>query len=126
MKRPIVSHLPLVALALGAVAVAGAAVWLLRRSSPAPELAEPRATTVPTLSEEWEELAPSSLSFGAELDSDDRVNARPVGRNAGFQTPDDYDAFSPEELGAAFLAGATDTALEEAPGSTSEISGFQI
>jgi hypothetical protein len=128
MKRPIASHFYPVAFALGAVAVASAAAWLLRRSGPAPELVDRPIAAVPVLSgeiseEDWQDLPPSSLSFEEARDSQP-VDARPARQNVGLQSPDDYDALSPEELGAAFLAGAT--ALEEPPSATSEIAGFRI
>lgn len=126
MKRSIASHFYPVAFALGAVAIAGAAAWLLRRSGPVPELADRTIASPPAIAEEWEDLPPSSFSFEADMESDEPVDARPIGRNTGFHGPDDHDALSPEELGAAFLAGATDTALEGPPSSTSEIAGFQI
>ena len=120
-----------IAIALGAVAIAGAAAWLLRRSAPASTWADPAAAALPAAAEAWQDVweeAPNSFSFEPELESeqDREVSARPMGRNAGFRAPDDYDALSPEDLGAAFLAGATDTALEEAPSSTAEIAGFQV
>lgn len=126
MKPSVASHFYPVAFALSAVAVAGAAAWLLRRSGPAPELVDSAIAAVPAITEEWEDLPPTSFSFEADLETDEPVDARPAGRNAGFHSPDDHDALSPEELGAAFLAGATDTALEGPPSSTSEIAGFQI
>jgi hypothetical protein len=126
MKRSIASRFHPVAFFLGAVAIAGAAAWLLRRSGPAPGLVDRAITAPPAVSEAWEDLPPSSFSFEADLESDEPVDARPVGRNAGFHSPDDRDALSPEELGAAFLAGATDTALDEPPSSTSEIAGFRM
>jgi hypothetical protein len=39
---------------------------------------------------------------------------------------EDYESIDPEDLGAAFLAGATDTPLEPEPRSTAELAGFQI
>ena len=115
--------LPLVA---GAACAAGIAAWLWHRHNQAPAPVESAAAAIPERTDELEESPPDSFSFEPERESTRALSARPSGRNAGYQTPDEYDALAPEELGAAFLAGATDTALDEPPSSTAELSGFQI
>lgn len=96
----------------GAAVVAATVTWLLRRS------AESHATSAPA-TPDWHRLEP-------EPDPLPQVSARPSVRHGSPSSPDDYDALSPEDLGAAFLAGATDTALDEPPSSIAELQGFRI
>jgi hypothetical protein len=122
------SRFPFV-LALGGLAAVGAALfWLTRRSDDQRDL----VVQSPLQSEAYwdedglEDVSPSSYAFEPEPLSDGRITARPSDRSVSLQSFDDLDALSPEELGTAFLTGATDTSIEPAPHSTAEISGFQI
>jgi hypothetical protein len=119
------------ALALGGVAVVGlAAAWYARRSA---FLAGP-ATSAPLLHAEEPlavaeyafEPSPDSFTLEAEPPSESNLTARPKSHSLGILSHDDSDALLPEELGQAFLAGATDTALDEPPRSTAEASGFRL
>lgn len=123
--------LKVVAIAVGGVAAAAlATAWVARRSgisapgiaaAPAPIATEPSLTI-----DEAFEPSPDSFTFEAEPASEATFTARPKGHTLGILSHDDYDAFEPEELGAAFLAAATDTALDEPPRSTADVSGFQV
>jgi hypothetical protein len=126
MSPELASRLRPLAFVAGAVCAAGIAVWLSRRhgQGSAESAADAAASDFDT--DELEDSPPNSYTFEAEPNSTRVLSARPSGRNAGYHTPDDYGALSPEELGAAFLAGATDTALDEPPSSTAELSGFQV
>lgn len=108
----------------GAAVVAATVTWWLRRS------AEPRVAVEPlpavTEGVRPRALPPTWSRLETEPESSPRISARPSVRHDSPSSPDDYDALSPEDLGAAFLAGATDTALDEPPSSIAEIQGFRI
>jgi len=72
------------------------------------------------------EPSPDSFTVEAVPPSESNLTARPKSHSLGILPHDDYEALLPEELGEAFLAGATDTPLDEPPRSTAEASGFQI
>lgn len=111
-------------LASGAVVASATVLWLVRRT--AENHAPPEPASVPlSVREDWEE-PPNSFSFEPAEAPSEGVTARPSARPTGISSPDDYDSLSPDDLGAAFLAGATDTSLDEPPSSTAELSGFQI
>lgn len=98
-------------------------LWLVRRSGENQKT--PEVASAPSVGENFEE-SPSSYSFEPAAPPTEGVTARPSERPTGISSPDDYDSLSPDDLGAAFLAGATDTSLDEPPSSTAELSGFQI
>ncbi|HYJ09856.1 MAG TPA: hypothetical protein VEX18_12630 [Polyangiaceae bacterium] len=115
-----------VALVAGGAAVAAATVaWLLRRAAESRETREHRP---PAIAEGKRHRLPLPhwSRFEPEPERLPQVSARPSVRHEGPSSPDDYDALSPEDLGAAFLAGATDTALDEPPSSIAELQGFRI
>jgi hypothetical protein len=114
-----------VALVAGGAALAAATVaWLFRRAVDSRETSEHRP---PATVEGARHLVPSPHWPRFEPEPElPQVSARPSVRPEGRSSPDDYDALSPEDLGAAFLAGATDTALDDPPGSIAELQGFQI
>jgi hypothetical protein len=127
MPRPHAISIQSIALVLGGFVVAGTAVgWLIRRFGAVAEPLQPPPTNASALLELPEEPAPSSFSFEPEPASQSHWSAQPAARRPGIVSLDDYEAFDPEELGAAFLAGATDTALDEPPASTEELAGFQV
>jgi hypothetical protein len=61
--------------------------------------------------------------------SDRHITARPSAHASHWQSADDYDAISPDELGSAFLSRATDS-LSEGASEDDEIlderTGFRI
>jgi hypothetical protein len=126
MSPALASRLRPLAFVAGAVCAAGIAVWLSRRHDRASAESATDLASSDFDTDELEDSPPNSYTFEAEPQSTRVLSAQPSGRNAGYHTPDDYGALSPEELGAAFLAGATDTALDEPPSSTADLSGFQI
>lgn len=99
-------------------------LWLVRRAVENQVPLEPASAPV-RVSDDWEE-PPNSFSFEPAEAPTEGVTARPSARPSAISSPDDYDSLSPDDLGAAFLAGATDTSLDEPPSSTAELSGFQI
>jgi hypothetical protein len=121
-----VMNLRPLAFAAGALGAATLTAWLLRRAGqPTPDAA--MAVAELGFDEESEESPPSSYAFEADVEPDSlRISAQPAERIASSHLLDDNGALSPEELGAAFLAGATDTAVDEPPSSTADASGFQI
>jgi hypothetical protein len=127
MTRSNTSTVAKLAIAIGGVALASAAVvaWWRRSSAPVADADAAQPVKAASVSL-FEDAAPDSFSFEADLPPEPQLSARPTTRGRNVPSPDDYDAFSPEDLGALFLAGATDTALDEPPASTAEVSGFQI
>ncbi len=117
----IAARIRTVALVAGGAAVAAATIaWLVRRSAESPAARELRPGAghrAPPPHWSRVEAQPEELP---------QVTARPSVHLESPSSPDDYDALSPEDLGAAFLAGATDTALEEPPSSIEELQGFRI
>lgn len=117
-----------VALVAGGAAMAAATVaWLLRRSAESRETSESRP---PAIAEGARHHLPVPLPHSARIEPEaerlPQVSARPSVGHESPSSPDDYDSLSPEDLGAAFLAGATDTALDEPPSSVAELQGFRI
>src|SRR5688500_12295401 len=111
--------------AAGAAVFAATVAWLLRRSADSRAESElPPAVLAEGLGRRA--LPPARSRVEAESEPSPQISARPSVRHDSPSSPDDYDALSPEDLGAAFLAGATDTALDEPPSSISEIQGFRI
>jgi hypothetical protein len=104
----------------GAAMVAATLAWLLRRSAVSRAMREPlpAARHRPPL--------PHWSRIESEPERLPQVSARPSVRHDSPSSPDDYDALSPEDLGAAFLAGATDTAIEDPPSSIAELQGFRV
>lgn len=126
MNRFSFARLRPIAFAAGAVFAAALTVWLVRRAGPPIPDVTMAVADLP-YDEDLEDFPPSSYTFEADVEPDSfRVSAQPAERIAAYQLLDDYGALSPEELGAAFLAGATDTTVEEPPSSTADASGFQI
>jgi hypothetical protein len=67
-----------------------------------------------------------SSGFEPSWSSERHLTARPRETYALSESADDYDALSPEELGVAFLVGATEGVSDAPPDSTAEMVGFQI
>lgn len=118
--------------ALGALAAA----WWSRRGATAAPLAEASASPEPLAERDARarddalyDLPPDSSVFEPEPVSDRHITARPSAHASQWQSADDYDAISPDELGAAFLARATDS-LSEGAGDDDEIlderTGFRV
>lgn len=122
----------LVGLAFAGLALSGLALWLIRRQpeqAPKPaELASSRSWADSWLPEDALDLPPDSGAFEPAALGDASITARPQSHSTARWT-DDYETIGPDDLGAAFLARATETSetlTEVELDPADEMPGFQI
>lgn len=121
-----------VGLAFAGLALGGLALWLIRRQpeqAPKPaELASARCWADSWLPEDALDLPRDSGAFEPAALNDPSITARPQSHSTARWT-DDYETIGPDELGAVFLARATETSetlTEVELDPVDEMPGFQI